>query len=234
LSDGSCVRAFRAFCPERCLSSSFRVASSLAADLSDVTTALLATRLLQLVTSQSKSADTAPRTSGILPRCPSPGAAAKVYNNTPECSTPEEVEAQVKRNYVMVNVELASMEETVFEMVEMEGLSKVAADIGGTLALFFGASICSIIEGLEVLLFAIVAGPLLLCGCGSCCVRKTASDDQADKEDAEGDLDADAKRVLLNIRAIAARRRGGQHQHLASGAGFGAGFDLRQRASFAR
>ena len=47
--------------------------------------------------------------------------------------------------------------------------------LAGTLALFLGASVATVLEWVELLFFVLFVGPLLVVGCGASCLRKGPS-----------------------------------------------------------
>jgi len=125
----------------------------------------------------------------------------------------EEAERVVARNYAMLSVDFASFAYPSTRRLDEVPLNTLIANIGGTLALFLGASVSSVFEWLELLLFSLLAAPLFILGKGSMVVRDERHDGDANQ------MDADTKRVLSNIRSIAARRRAGPGGGSGSGGG---------------
>jgi len=195
--DGKCMEAFRAFCPSRCLSRQYTISSVATATIAPATLALLAARELALVSMQSEILKTEPKTLAFKPRC------ARVnghLTDTPDCFTPAEAEKMVRQNYVMLNLDYTSFEYPTSALRDEVSYDTLIANIGGTMALFLGLSVCTLFEWLEFVLYSLFAAPLFVAGYGAMCVRSRAEPHQED-------MDADARRVLLNIRTIAHRRK---------------------------
>lgn len=168
----------------------YKVEGVATSTLSPATRALVAARHLALVTKQSEVLKIAPSTMVTKPRCQR-GSNGEVLD-TPSCFNQAEAEQLVSRSYAMLNLDYASFSFRVTRRLDEVPYNTLIANIGGTLALFLGASISSLFEWLELLLLSLLAAPLFLAGLGSFFVRNRAGD--------ANDMDADV--LLIKSRLL--------------------------------
>ena len=173
-ADGTCVPAMRAFCPSRCAIEKYEIASLSSASLPHATNTLVAARLLSLATKQSEILALDPKRADFQARCAEAEGAGSAVD-TPLCYTQAEAEEHVRKNYVLVNVDYTSFTHSSDEMSEEVSYDMLLAHMGGLFALFLGVSVCSIVQCLELSLFALFSWPLFLVGRGAMCVRGSAS-----------------------------------------------------------
>jgi len=173
-ADGTCVPAMRAFCPSRCATEKYEIASMSSAPVPQATNTLVAARLLSLATKQSEILALDPKRAAFQPRCPEAEGAGSAVD-TPLCYTQAEAEEHVRKNYVLVNIDYTSFTHSSDDMSEEVSYDMLVAHIGGLLALFLGISICSIVQCFELSVFALLSWPLFLVGRGAMCVRGSTS-----------------------------------------------------------
>jgi hypothetical protein len=172
---GKCVPAYRAYCPQRCDYYDYRVAMVTAEAMTQSTVAIIAADEIALATAQYKIKPNAARR--WKPKC------GLVPDGT-ACLTTADANTLVQRNYALVDVAFATFDATVTEEVEGISISTLTGTIGGNLGMFVGMSVMTVLEWLELFLFALLAIPFFLCGVrGLPYIRRADDSDEA----ADGD-----------------------------------------------
>uniref|UniRef100_A0A7S0EM62 Uncharacterized protein n=1 Tax=Hanusia phi TaxID=3032 RepID=A0A7S0EM62_9CRYP len=194
--NGVCVDASRAYCPQRCEYDQFNVVSQSAADMSVGTIKIIAAQELATVTKAYDPQN--PEVRRWKPRC-------GVYPGVTDCFTDTQAQALVKDSYSLLNIDYLNFDMVVSQKVGSITLATLMGTIGGNLGMFTGISVMTIMEWLELLFFAIVSMPFFFFGIKIGPFIRSAPSQSEDDEDL---IDDDVRQVLMNIKKIAAKRKG--------------------------
>jgi len=191
---GTCVTAYRAFCPEPCDYLRYRVKSQGVYPLSSAAIAIMASQELSWVTFQNTVAPDPTRR--WRPRC------ARDSNNSyidePACFTDDEARSFVTTNYVMVNLYYENFDQTVVMKDAAIDTVTLAGTIGGNLGLCVGFSIMTIVEWFELGAFALLSMPFFSFGIKLPYIKRIMK-----REEMPIDVvDADMALVLKNVKKI--------------------------------
>jgi hypothetical protein len=108
----------------------------------------------------------------------------------------QEAKNVVLSNYAVVELYYQKFDREVLEASAVVDGFSLAAMIGGTLGLCIGASIMTVFEWLEMLVFAILSIPFFYCGVQTSLLKR----EDSTKDDPLNALDEDAARVLKGFK----------------------------------
>jgi hypothetical protein len=198
---GKCVKAYRAFCPEPCDYLRYNVRSQGAYPLSNSAVSIMASQELAWVT--YLNGVTPDPTRRFRARC-ARDATTNEFIDTSSCFTEDEARNFVTANYAMVNLYYEDFEQTVVTRDAAIDTVTLMGTIGGNLGLCVGFSIMTMVEWMELGVFAILSMPFFYFGIKMPYIKRNAN-----KEFNPVDvLDEDVAVVLKNIKRIYTEKTG--------------------------
>lgn len=197
----TCAKAYRAFCPEPCDYLHYNVRSQGAYHLSNSAVSIMASQELAWAT--YLNGVTPDPTRKFRPHC-ARDANTNEFIDTSACFTEDEARDFVTANYAMVNLYYEDFEQTVVTRDAAIDTVTLMGTIGGNLGLCVGFSIMTMVEWMELAVFAFLSMPFFYFGIKMPYIKRNAN-----KEFNPVDvLDEDVTVVLKNFKRIYTEKTG--------------------------
>jgi len=160
---GRCSDSQRAFCPPPCDWTKFVIGFATRSALSGAAIRLLATQELAWAGFLASAGGLGALPSKFEAECPQTSADNSSNQNI-SCMTLQEAKNVVRSNYAVAEFYFDNPAIDVVDIVPAVDVFTLAATIGGTVGLCIGASIMTMMEWLEMLVFALLSMPFFYCG----------------------------------------------------------------------